>query len=167
MNVLTPRRPDSTRALDLAAAACTPVDEVFARLASSETGLSGPDAAARPKTYGPNVLPARPVTAIEILLGQVRNPLLAELSQYRRLAALPFDHERHLASVLVGTDDGATTLVTKGAPEAVLARCVDTPGASAAHQDRPQSSPPTHTERHHRHIRRRAARCASHGAVAA
>jgi P-type Mg2+ transporter len=59
-------------------------------------------------------------------------PLLPELIGYRRLAALPFDHERQLASVLVRSDDGATTLVTKGAPEAVLARCVDTPDGCAA-----------------------------------
>jgi len=36
-----------------------------------------------------------------------------------------------------------------------------------AHQDRPQAARPTHTEPHHRHIRRRAARLARHGAVAA
>ena len=58
--------------------------------------------------------------------------LLADLSRYRRLAALPFDHERQLVSVLVSVDGGATLLVTKGAPEAVLARCVDVHAASAA-----------------------------------
>ena len=58
--------------------------------------------------------------------------LLPDLSRYRRLAALPFDHERQLVSVLVSVDGGATLLVTKGAPEAVLARCVDVPAASAA-----------------------------------
>ena len=36
---------------------------------------------------------------------------------------LPFDHERQLASVVVRRPDGDDTLVTKGAPEAVLARC--------------------------------------------
>ena len=36
-----------------------------------------------------------------------------------------------------------------------------------AHQDRPQAARPTHTERHHRHIRRRASRFARDGAVAA
>ncbi|MGN6444060.1 magnesium-translocating P-type ATPase [Amnibacterium sp.] len=47
---------------------------------------------------------------------------------YRRLAALPFDHERQLASVAVVAPDGGRLLITKGAPEAVLARS----GASAA-----------------------------------
>jgi P-type Mg2+ transporter len=59
-------------------------------------------------------------------------PLLPELSRYGRLGALPFDHERQLATVLVRARDGATMLVTKGAPEAVLARCTDSPAEAAA-----------------------------------
>ncbi|MGI8572062.1 MAG: magnesium-translocating P-type ATPase [Solirubrobacteraceae bacterium] len=51
---------------------------------------------------------------------------------YTRLGALPFDHERQLATVLVRAADGTTTLVTKGAPEAVLGRCLDPPKESAA-----------------------------------
>ena len=39
------------------------------------------------------------------------------------LAVLPFDHERRMTSVLVGTADGIRTIVAKGAPEAVLATC--------------------------------------------
>jgi Mg2+-importing ATPase len=54
-------------------------------------------------------------------------PLLPDLTRYRRLATLPFDHERQLATVLVRANDGVTALVTKGAPEAVLAHCVDIP----------------------------------------
>ncbi|HWK29305.1 MAG TPA: magnesium-translocating P-type ATPase [Solirubrobacter sp.] len=48
---------------------------------------------------------------------------------YERLGSLPFDHERQLASV-VAQCDGETLLVTKGAPEAVLARCAEVPGAA-------------------------------------
>lgn len=59
-------------------------------------------------------------------------PLLRDLTGCRRVGELPFDHERQLATVLVRAGDGATTLVTKGAPEAVLARCVDSPKESAA-----------------------------------
>ncbi|MDQ6605347.1 MAG: magnesium-translocating P-type ATPase [Actinomycetota bacterium] len=59
-------------------------------------------------------------------------PLLPDLTRYARLGTLPFDHERQLATVLVRTDTGMTLLVTKGAPEAVLARCVDTSRAAAA-----------------------------------
>lgn len=51
-------------------------------------------------------------------------------SSYRRLAVLPFDHERRLVSVLVADDESDTTLVTKGAPETVLERCRDVPDAA-------------------------------------
>ena len=43
---------------------------------------------------------------------------------WRQVAALPFDHERLMSSVLTGTTDGARLLIVKGAPETVLARCV-------------------------------------------
>ena len=50
---------------------------------------------------------------------------------YTRLGILPFDHERQLVSVAVRGPDGASYLVTKGAPEVVLARCgVVPPGAT-------------------------------------
>ncbi|MDQ2796014.1 MAG: HAD-IC family P-type ATPase, partial [Actinomycetota bacterium] len=38
---------------------------------------------------------------------------------------LPFDHERNMMSVLVEKSGGERTLITKGAPEAVLDRCVE------------------------------------------
>src|ERR1039457_3129025 len=50
-------------------------------------------------------------------------------SAYTRVARLPFDHDRQLASVLVDGPDGRI-LVTKGAPEAVLAQCT-TPAPAA------------------------------------
>ena len=40
----------------------------------------------------------------------------------RRLAALPFDYQRRLASVLI-EQDGGRQVIVKGAPETVLARC--------------------------------------------
>jgi len=43
---------------------------------------------------------------------------------YERLGILPFDHERQLASVLVKDPAGKRLLITKGAPEVVLDRCV-------------------------------------------
>jgi len=46
-----------------------------------------------------------------------------DLAGYRRLAARPFDYERRLASVLVESAEGRTTVIVKGAPELVLARC--------------------------------------------
>jgi Mg2+-importing ATPase len=52
------------------------------------------------------------------------------IGDYRRVATIPFDHERRMASVLVDASQCERTLVTKGAPEGVLERCrnVD-PGA--------------------------------------
>jgi P-type Mg2+ transporter len=50
------------------------------------------------------------------------------VGHWRRVAAAPFDYERRLMSVLV--DDGSRRLlVTKGAPESVLARCTHVPDA--------------------------------------
>jgi P-type Mg2+ transporter len=40
-----------------------------------------------------------------------------------RIASAPFDYERRLMSVLVKDASGTQTIVTKGAPEAVLAKC--------------------------------------------
>jgi len=52
---------------------------------------------------------------------------------YQRVCVLPFDHERQLGSVLVNDPSGKPLLVTKGAPEVVLDRCVDVPdGARTA-----------------------------------
>jgi P-type Mg2+ transporter len=45
------------------------------------------------------------------------------VARYNRLATLPFDHDRRLVSVLCDGPDGKRLLVSKGAPEAVLARC--------------------------------------------
>lgn len=49
----------------------------------------------------------------------------------RRVAALPFDHERRATSVLAD-DDGQRVLVVKGAPEYVLTRCPTAPAAKEA-----------------------------------
>ncbi|HEX8971582.1 magnesium-translocating P-type ATPase [Oryzihumus sp.] len=51
---------------------------------------------------------------------------------YTRLEVLPFDHDRRLTSALVRAPDGSRLLVTKGAPESVLARCVAVPAAAQA-----------------------------------
>ena len=52
------------------------------------------------------------------------------VSGYQRVGVLGFDHDRRMVSVVVRNPEGACTLVTKGAPEAVLARCVDAPQAA-------------------------------------
>jgi Mg2+-importing ATPase len=50
---------------------------------------------------------------------------------YQRLGLVPFDHDRQLASVAVRSP-ATTLLVTKGAPEAVLARCPELPAQAQA-----------------------------------
>jgi P-type Mg2+ transporter len=54
----------------------------------------------------------------------------AVLTGYTRLAVLPFDHERRMVSVLVRDTTGQLSLVTKGAPESVLERCVEVPAVA-------------------------------------
>jgi P-type Mg2+ transporter len=49
---------------------------------------------------------------------------------YTRLGELPFDHERRMTTALVRTPQGKTILITKGAPETVLAACSDVPEAA-------------------------------------
>lgn len=52
----------------------------------------------------------------------------------RRVAALPFDHTRRAASALVDDSEGRWLFV-KGAPEQVLARCVELPEVAATTLD--------------------------------
>jgi Mg2+-importing ATPase len=54
----------------------------------------------------------------------------------RRLALAPFDYDRRLSSVLIAEVDGGRRVVTKGAPEAVLDRCVKLPATAVAQLDR-------------------------------
>ncbi|MGH9020400.1 MAG: magnesium-translocating P-type ATPase [Acidimicrobiales bacterium] len=57
-------------------------------------------------------------------------PIALAASRASRLATLPFDHERQLVSVLVRQPDGAQVVITKGAPEVVIDRCVAVPDAA-------------------------------------
>jgi Mg2+-importing ATPase len=52
------------------------------------------------------------------------------LAHWHRLATLPFDHERRLVSVLAEDDRGNRVIISKGAPEGLLARCREVPGAA-------------------------------------
>src|SRR5690349_14097285 len=54
----------------------------------------------------------------------------AALARYRRLATVPFDHERRLVSVLTEDDCGSRMIITKGAPESLLERCYAIPAAA-------------------------------------
>jgi Mg2+-importing ATPase len=57
-------------------------------------------------------------------------------AHYQRIGILPFDHDRQLCSVTARAPSGTVLLVTKGAPEAVLARCRDIPANAHATLDR-------------------------------
>ncbi|WP_228430822.1 HAD-IC family P-type ATPase [Baekduia soli] len=59
----------------------------------------------------------------------------AAVAGVRRLATLPFDHERRLSTVLVQEADGTRRVIVKGAPEAVMERCVDVPAQARATLD--------------------------------
>lgn len=54
-------------------------------------------------------------------------PERASLAAYTRLGMLPFDHDRRMVSALIRDSAGQLTVVTKGAPEIVLDRCVNVP----------------------------------------
>jgi Mg2+-importing ATPase len=84
------------------------------------------------------ITPTGPVGGNALDLALCQAPAAASLreapdgsSAFERLGLLPFDHERQLASVVVRTAGGTPMLVTKGAPEAVLARCTEVPPESA------------------------------------
>jgi len=57
-------------------------------------------------------------------------PKATTAGAWQRLGVLPFDHERQLASVLVKDPGGHPLLITKGAPEVVLDRCVHVQGGA-------------------------------------
>ncbi len=54
----------------------------------------------------------------------------AAVTPFNRLDEAPFDYQRRLMSVLVQDREGRRRVITKGAPEAVLARCRNVPAAA-------------------------------------
>src|ERR1019366_22527 len=50
-------------------------------------------------------------------------PAPADLNTYTKLAELPYDFNRRMLSVVVGQPGQAPLIVTKGAPESVVAHC--------------------------------------------
>jgi Mg2+-importing ATPase len=77
--------------LALAAAARMPAADVLAALGSSEEGLSTAEASARLAEHGPNALRVHRVTALGVLLRQLRNPLLALLLAAAAVSGLTGD----------------------------------------------------------------------------
>ena len=62
--------------LELAAAAALPVADALSELGSSEAGLSSVEAGQRLAAYGPNVLLSHGVSALSVLVRQLRSYLL-------------------------------------------------------------------------------------------
>jgi P-type Mg2+ transporter len=83
---------------------------------------------------GGNTLDCALWTAAPTTQWSSKDPSDGELSLRgsKRIDILPFDHERQLATVLVRSATGTVHLVTKGAPEAVFARCHTVPANAAA-----------------------------------
>ena len=65
-----------TAPIDIAEASRLPPDEVLARLGVDARGLTSAAAADRLRAFGPNVLLTHRVTALGVLMRQLRNPLL-------------------------------------------------------------------------------------------
>ncbi|MGC5164187.1 magnesium-translocating P-type ATPase [Rhodococcus sp. DT1] len=64
--------------------------------------------------------------AMDTALWESAGEVGGQADRYRRIDGVPFDHSRRMASALTAGPDGdATFLVVKGAPESVLARCVE------------------------------------------
>lgn len=53
--------------------------------------------------------------------------LRASIGEHRILQVLPFDHRRQMVTAAVSDPVGAVTIVSTGAPEAILARCATVP----------------------------------------
>jgi Mg2+-importing ATPase len=66
---------------------------------------------------------------LDVALWQSPEAAGQPVAEYRRVALLPFDHERRRVSVLV---DGPTgrQLITKGAPEELLTLCTTVPDSA-------------------------------------
>ena len=72
---------------------------------------------------------------LDVALWESARSRSLELDSFRRVGVAPFDHDRRCASVLVDHAD-ERLVITKGAPEAILARCVDADGVTQQVVDR-------------------------------
>ena len=66
---------------------------------------------------------------LDVALWEAPGAATSPTGEFHRVAIAPFDHDRRRVSVLVDRD-GQRLLITKGAPEAILDRCIDVPDAS-------------------------------------
>ena len=70
---------------------------------------------------------------LDVALWQAPDAATVSLTDVRRLARVPFDHDRRMSTVLVDDPAHGRLLVTKGAPESVLAACCDVRRLGSAH----------------------------------
>ncbi len=70
--------------------------------------------------------------ALDRALWEAEEARNADIGNLKRAGEAPFDYERRLMSVLVEDAAGRQTMITKGAPEAVLARCAVAPSGFQA-----------------------------------
>lgn len=75
-------------------------------------------------TSGPDAMAANPLDQA-LWESPATRAVRAALASDEVLGVLPFDHERRMVSVVVRPQDDTLRLVTKGAPETVLERCLD------------------------------------------
>jgi Mg2+-importing ATPase len=62
---------------------------------------------------------------LDVALWQAPDTTTVSITGARRVASVPFDHDRRMSTVLIDDPVHGRVLVTKGAPESVLAACVD------------------------------------------
>ena len=72
---------------------------------------------------------------LDVALWQAPGTTTVSLSGVHRLARVPFDHDRRMSTVLIDDAVHGRLLVTKGAPESVLAACVDVAESARATLD--------------------------------
>ncbi|MBV8345772.1 MAG: magnesium-translocating P-type ATPase [Candidatus Eremiobacteraeota bacterium] len=76
-------------------------------------------------------------SALDVALWEAATPAQRQgAGEYHELDRAPFDYERQMMSVLVQAPDGRRLLVTKGAPEAIEARCREVNSQFKALSDR-------------------------------
>jgi P-type Mg2+ transporter len=89
-----------TLRLELHEAARLSVDEVFVRLNTSRDGLASSEAARRLAQFGPNALLGHTTGPLDVLIGQLKNPLLLLLAATAIIALVL--HDRTDAAIILG-----------------------------------------------------------------
>jgi len=79
---------------------------VLQRLGSGDSGLAGTEAVGRLSTYGPNLAGSHRLSALAILCGQLRNPLLLLLLVAAGISGLTGDATDAIITVIVALGVG-------------------------------------------------------------